>query len=109
MKHPLTLKTPLPEADLRLSGVAARQGVGVLDEIELEVLSDKPDLAPEALLGKPMEVGCILRDASEGIGGVGKRFVGGLCMRFGLGRPVAGSGGARLYAYQASVRPWLWF
>jgi type VI secretion system secreted protein VgrG len=110
MKHPLSLKSPLPAATLRISALAARQGVCVLDEIELELLSEHADLAPEALLGKPMQVACALRDAAEGVGGCGQRFIGGLCMRFGLGRPLAAaSAGERLYAYSASVRPWLWY
>jgi type VI secretion system secreted protein VgrG len=57
-----------------------------------------------------MEVACQLRDPAEGLGQCGRRFVGGLCMRFGLGRPLPSSSAAsRLYAYSASVRPWLWF
>jgi type VI secretion system secreted protein VgrG len=110
MKHPYLLKTALPESQLRLASFSARLGVSQLDEIELELVSPKPDLAPEDLLGKPMEVACLLRDPAEGLGMTGKRFVGGLCMRFGLGRPLPSSSAAsRLYAYSASVRPWLWF
>jgi len=116
MKHPLDLSTPLPAGTLRLAGLSARCGVGVLDEIELDLLSDKADVSAEALLGKPVDVSVLLRDSAEGIGGTGRRHFCGIVSRFGLGRPVAGSAGSagsassgsRLYAYQASVRPWLW-
>jgi type VI secretion system secreted protein VgrG len=110
MKHPLTLTTPLPAGQLRLSALSARHGVGVLDEVELDLLSETSDIAAKDLLGKPIEVTCALRASDEGIGGSGKRFFGGLCTRFGIGRPVAGgSAASRLFAYQATVRPWLWF
>ena len=107
MKHPLKLSTPLPAGTLRLAGMSARSGVGVLDEIELDLLSDKSDVAAESLLGKPVDVSVVLRNDTEGVGGTGDRHFCGIVSRFGMGRPLASSG-SRLYAYQASVRPWLW-
>ena len=107
MKHPLQLSTPLPAGTLRLAGFSARSGVGVLDEIELDLLSDKPDVAAEALLGKPVDVSVLLRESSEGVGSTGVRHFSGIVSRFAIGRPT-GSSSSRLYAYQASVRPWLW-
>jgi len=109
MKQPLQISTPLPPGTLRLSAFSARCGVSVLDEIELDLLSDKPDVAAEALLGKPVDVSVLLRDSAEGIGSTGKRHFCGIVSRFGQGRPAASSAaGSRLYAYTASVRPWLW-
>ena len=93
---PVTLKSPLPPEDLRFEAVSATQGVSVLDAIELELLSAKPDLAAEKLLGKPVGV-------SIALGRGGQRHINGLVTRFGIGRAQG-----RWFRYHASVRPWLW-
>ncbi|MDQ2778659.1 MAG: type VI secretion system tip protein VgrG, partial [Pseudomonadota bacterium] len=97
MPPPITLTSPLPVTDLIFQRISARQGISALEEFELELLSQKPDLPAEDLLGKPMGVAVALRDGAE-------RQFNGIVVRMGIGRPQG-----RFYGYRASVRPWLWF
>ena len=97
MSPPLTLSSSLPATDLWIQSVSVSQGVSALEEMELELLSDKSDLAAEDLLGKPMGVAITLRDGAQ-------RHINGIVMRLGIGKPQG-----RFYGYRASVRPWLWF
>ena len=97
MSSPITLSCPLPAADLFFAAMTAVQGLSVIEEFELDLLSEKPDLEPEKLLGQNMDVAVTLPDG-------GTRHFNGVVMRFGIA-PSQG----RYYAYRASVRPWLWF
>jgi type VI secretion system secreted protein VgrG len=65
--------------------------------MQLSLLSRKPDLKPQDLLGKPVTVHVELRDGA-------KRHFNGIVSRFG-----AGAHRGRYFGYQASVKPWLWF
>jgi type VI secretion system secreted protein VgrG len=100
MPQPVSLTTPLPSAALSFLSMSARLSVSALDEIELDLLSPKPQLRPEDFLAQPMGVHFGLRDE-------GARHFHGLVTRFGIGQPQAGS--SRLFAYRATLRPWLWF
>jgi type VI secretion system secreted protein VgrG len=97
MPPPITLTSPLPAADLLFGSMTASAGLSILGETRLNLLSSKPDLKPEDLLGKPVTVTMLLRDDA-------KRYVNGFVTRFGLGAH-RGS----YYSYQATVSPWLWF
>ena len=97
MSAPITLTSPLPAADLFFQSMSAKQGLSMLEEVELELLSPKSDLAPEKLLGQPMGVVMTLR-------GGAKRHLNGIVMRLGIGKSQG-----RFFGYRASVRPWLWF
>ena len=97
MPHPITLTSPLPAADLRFESMTASAGLSLLGEMKLGLVSEKPDLQPEDLLGKPVTVTLALRDDA-------KRHFHGYVTHFGIG---AHSG--RYHGYQATVRPWLWF
>ena len=97
MPPPITLTSPLPPADLFFQSLSVSQGMSALEEMELELLSERSDLAAEDLLGKPIGVAIDLRDGT-------KRHVNGIVMRLGVGKPQG-----RHYGYRASVRPWLWF
>ena len=77
--------------------MTASAGLCVLGEMQLGLLSEKPDLKPEDLLGKPVTVTVELRDEA-------KRHFNGYVTRFGLGAHRG-----RYHGYQATVRPWLWF
>ena len=94
---PITLSSPLPAADLFLESMNVSEGLSQLGGMQLNLLSEKPDLAPKDLLGKPVTVTMLLQDDE-------KRFFHGYVTRFGLGTPRG-----RYFAYQAEVRPWLWF
>src|SRR5258706_2792767 len=97
MPHRITLTSPLPATDLLFESMSVSSGMSVLDDMQLGVLSEKHDVKPEALLGKPVCVSFTLR-------GDAKRHFHGYVTRFGMGRHRG-----RRYGYQASVRPWLWF
>jgi type VI secretion system secreted protein VgrG len=66
-------------------------------EFQLEMLSEKSDIDPNALLGKTLSVNLILP-------GGGTRNLHGHVCRFGQ----TGIKG-RFYRYCATLRPWLWF
>jgi type VI secretion system secreted protein VgrG len=97
MPVPITLKSPLPAKDLLFESMTAMAGLSMLGEMQLGLVSAKPDIKPEDLLGKPMTVTVQLRDDA-------KRHFHGYVTRFGIGLRRG-----RYYGYQASVRPWLWF
>ncbi|MEO8921561.1 MAG: type VI secretion system tip protein TssI/VgrG [Caldimonas sp.] len=97
MPPPITLTSPLPAADLLFESMTVSAGLSTLGEMQLNLLSAKPDLKPEDLLGKPVTVTMQLRDDA-------KRFVNGYVTRFGIGVHHG-----KYFAYQAAVNPWLWF
>ena len=93
----ITLKSPLPANDLMFESMTASAGLSMLGEMQLGLVSEKADLKPEDLLGKPMTVSVALRDDKQ-------RHFHGYVTRFGIGTHRG-----RYFGYQASVRPWLWF
>lgn len=97
MPAPITLTSPLPPEDLLFESMRCSEGLSMLGEMQLALVSAKPDLKPQDLLGKTMCVTVQLQ-------GDAKRHFHGHVTRFSIG---ARSG--RYYGYQASVRPWLWF
>ena len=97
MPVPITLKSPLPAKDLLFESMTASAGLSMLGEMQLGLVSEKPDLKPEDLLGKPVTVSVTLRDDA-------KRHFHGYITRFGIGAHRG-----RYFGYQASVRTWLWF
>jgi len=97
MPQPITLTTPLPTEDLRFDSMATSAALSTLGETTLGLISEKPDLEPEALLGRPMTVTLALRDDTQ-------RHFHGYVTQFGLGTRRG-----RYHGYQATLRPWLWF
>ena len=97
MSASITLKSPLPAADLLFESMTAAAGLSSLGEIELGLVSARADLKAQDLLGKPVTVTVALRDGA-------KRYFHGFVTRFGIGLRRG-----RYCGYQASVRPWLWF
>lgn len=97
MAPPITFHCPLPPADLLFESMSVEAGLGRIGEMRLHLLSLKPDLAPDDLLGQPVRVELVLRDGSL-------RHWSGHCIRFGLGKPSG-----RHYGYDMTVRPWPWF
>jgi type VI secretion system secreted protein VgrG len=94
---PITLASPLPAADLFLDALQVSEGLSQLGGMQLSLLSEKSDLKPADLLGKPVTLTMHLLDDS-------KRYFHGYITRFGIGTPRG-----RYFSYQADVRPWLWF
>jgi type VI secretion system secreted protein VgrG len=97
MPPPITLTSPLPDGDLLFESMTSSAGLSMLGETRLNLLSSKPDLKPEDLLGQPVTVTMLLRDDA-------KRYLNGYVTRFGIGAHRG-----RYYSYQAVVSPWLWF
>ncbi len=77
--------------------MAARETLGQMFEIELDVLCAKPDIRPEDLLGKAFTVSMDIDDQRQ-------RHFNGFAVRFA---PTASKG--RLFSYRISLRPWVWF
>lgn len=94
---PITLSSPLPSEDLFLEALQLSEGLSELGSMQLRLLSEKPDLQPTDLLGKPVTLTVQMLDEST-------RHFNGYVTRFGIGTPRG-----RYFAYQAEVRPWLWF
>lgn len=97
MPPPITLTSPLPPEDLFFQSMAASAGLSSLGELQLGMLSSKPGLTPEDLLGKSVTVHVELADG-------GKRHFNGYVTQFGIG-----DSRGRYHGYRATVRPWLWF
>jgi len=97
MPPPITLASPLPSTDLLFASMTASAGLSTLGEMQLTLLSEKSDLKPEDLLGKPVTVKAQLRDDA-------KRVFHGYVTRFGTGAHRG-----RYFTYTATVHPWLWF
>jgi len=97
MPPPITLKSPLPDEDLLFESMTMSAGLSMLGETQLGLVSKKPDLKPEDLLGKPVTVTLQLRDDA-------KRHINGLVTRFG-----AGVHRGSHFTYHATVNSWLWF
>jgi len=84
---------------------SGREALGRLSEYELELLSDRPDLGAELLLGSNATVALELGD------GQSARYFNGYITRFtvqGAVRTSAYKGNAG-YAYRATLSPGLWF
>src|SRR5205085_10110251 len=94
---PFTIASPFPPEDRLFGSRTASAGLSMLGDMRLNLLSLKPDLNPEDLLGKPVTVKVQLRDDT-------KRFFHGYVSRFGIGVHRG-----KYFAYQATVNSWLWF
>jgi len=97
MPPPITISSPLPADDLLFESMTVSAGLSMLGDTQINLLSLKPDLQPEDLLGKPVTVTVQLRDDS-------KRYFNGYVTRFGIGAHRG-----RYHGYQATVNSWLWF
>ncbi|MEQ1685564.1 MAG: type VI secretion system tip protein TssI/VgrG [Burkholderiaceae bacterium] len=96
MLNPCQIKTPLPQDALRLSTCVARESLSVLGDMDVTVLGKDPNISADKLLGKVVTVSVLLRDQTT-------RELSGYVTRF----TQSGTDGA-YYAYQMTVRPWLW-
>ncbi|WP_459618836.1 type VI secretion system Vgr family protein [Bordetella sp. 2513F-2] len=91
--------TPLPPEMLRFARMHGREGLSMLYEFEVDLLSPTPALELRALLGKPVTL--------EIETGGAPRYLGGHAVRCVLvGREGDTS---RLYRYRVTLRPWLWY
>ncbi len=92
----IKLTTPLPPDVLRFYSMNGTEEMGRPFEYRLVALSERRDLDPKQLLGKPAGIALELSDRS-------KRHFHGIVTRMGL----SGAQG-RLFAYELTLNPWLW-
>jgi type VI secretion system secreted protein VgrG len=89
--------SPLGGDVLLFRRMTARESLGRLFEVELELLSSAEDIKIEDVLGQNMTVRLEIQDGSD-------RYFNGFCSEFSQ------SGRLGRYAvYEAFLRPWLWF
>ncbi|SFU99411.1 type VI secretion system Vgr family protein [Pseudoduganella namucuonensis] len=97
MRRMIEITTPLGDEALLFHRMRAREELGRLSEFEIDLLSERGDIAPTAILGANVTVKLELAERRV-------RHFNGYVTAF----RQAGTHG-RYQAYQATVRPWLWF
>ena len=98
MPQPFRIKTAaFPASDLLLESLSCTEALSTLTEITASLLSPRPDLDSDKILGQPVTFEFELRDDT-------RRHLNGFVTRFSQ----TGASG-RFHRYQAVVRPWLWF
>src|ERR1700730_7689071 len=97
MPRVMEITTPLGDDVLLFHGMHAREEMGRLNEYQLDLLSPKPDIDLDAILGKNVTVKLALPDD-------GTRYFNAYVTRFSQGGTFG-----RYNRYVAVVRPWLWF
>src|SRR5690606_15797873 len=93
--RPLRIRTPLGPDGLLLERIRGEEAVSQPFRFELDLLSEKPDIDPGALLGKEVSVEIDFGTATRDISGIISRFVE-------RGR------GMRLTRYYAEMVPKFW-
>ncbi len=96
MPRVMEITTPLGD-DLLFHGMHAREELSRLFEYQLDLLSMKPDVDLDTILGKNVTVTLALPDDSA-------RYFNGFVTRVSQGARYG-----RFTRYSATVRPWLWF
>jgi type VI secretion system secreted protein VgrG len=96
MQSPCQLETPLGD-ELLLASCTAREALSTLGEAELSLRSEKKDIDPDDLLGKPVSLSIALGDEDA------RRHLHGYVTRF-----TQGGFEGRHFLYRMTVRPWLW-
>jgi len=93
----MSISTPLGKDVLLFHRMSAREELGRLSELEIDVLSTRKDINFAEILGKNVTVNLELANKQN-------RYFNGYVTRFSQ----TGMRG-RYHLYHASVRPWLWF
>ena len=96
MARVMEIKTPLDDGVLLFYSLRASEELGRLFEYQITVLSRRPDVKAEDILGKNVTVSLELIDGS-------RRCFDAQVTKFGL---TGGLG--RYFRYQITGRPWLW-
>jgi type VI secretion system secreted protein VgrG len=95
--RPLSIDTPLGEDVLLLTGFRGTEQMSSLFQFDLELASERDDIAPNDIVGKRVTFSLRFVDEEP-------RYFNGFVNRFGcVGRDD------RLTHYRAQVVPWLWF
>jgi type VI secretion system secreted protein VgrG len=91
------VSTPLGDGVLLLQAMEAREELGRLFRLELELLSEKPSIDFDQVIGQPLTVSLAVQDGRT-------RYWHGIVSDF-----AQRSHEPRLSRYRATVRPWLWW
>ena len=94
----LAVSTPLGQDILLLTGFNGQEELSQLFRYQLDMLSEKDDIAPADIVGKNVSW------TVQPIGGTVRLF-SGVVSRFGAGGRTI----QKLRAYRAEVVPWFWF
>jgi len=97
MPRVMEIVTPLGDDVLLFHQMSAREEMSRLFEYRLQLLSPKPDVNLDELLGKNVTIKLGLSDDET-------RYYNGYVTRFSAGGQYG-----RYYRYVGTVRPWLWF
>ncbi|MEQ1935777.1 MAG: contractile injection system protein, VgrG/Pvc8 family, partial [Fimbriimonadaceae bacterium] len=93
----MEITTPLGADVLLFHRMNAREEMSRLYEYRIDMLSTRPDINPDEIMGKSVTVKLELPQKKT-------RFFSGYVTRFSQMGTIG-----RYYAYHATVRPWLWF
>lgn len=92
----LTIDTPLGKDVLLMQALTGHEAISALFSFQLDLLSEKPFVPPDAIIGQPVSMTVELRDGTQ-------RFFHGIVKTFGYR-----TRDARFSYYHAEVVPWLW-
>lgn len=95
--RPVEVTTPLGDDVLLFNRMTATEEIGRLFQIELELLSEEPDIKFDDILGQNITVRLTLPEDK-------KRYFNGFVSRFSQEGMVD-----EFHAYSMTVHPWLWF
>jgi type VI secretion system secreted protein VgrG len=97
-KRPVRLTTPFGGDTLLLGQMSAVESLSQLFQYDLVLVSEKGDLNPDTILGKPVTITMLGGERMK------ERFFHGLVTEF-----AQAGYDERLHEYRAVVRPWFWF
>jgi len=93
----ISISTPLGNDALLLRAFTGYEAISQLFRFDLDLLSEKPSISFDSIVGKPVTLNAVLADGSE-------RYWSGYVSRF-----AQGANDGRFTSYRAEMVPWLWF
>src|SRR5947209_16784344 len=93
----ISISTPLGNDALLLRAFTGYEAISQLFRFDLDLLSVKPAISFDSIVGKPVTLNAVLADGSE-------RYWSGYVSRF-----AQGANDGRFTSYRAEMVPWLWF
>src|SRR6266446_6926029 len=93
----ISISTPLGNDALLLRAFTGYEAISQLFRFDLDLLSEKPAISFDSIVGKPVTLNAVLADGSE-------RYWSGYVSRF-----TQGANDGRFTSYRAEMVPWLWF
>src|SRR6267143_3403435 len=96
-ERPIAISTPLGADALLLRSFTGYEAISQLFRFDLDLLSEKPAISFDSIVGKTVTLTAVLADGSE-------RYWSGYVSRF-----TQGGNDGRFTSYRAEMVPWLWF